>query len=133
MTKLIVNNKQELLFNNLLLIFPVMTFIFFNYLKIYHFEGYIIDFFAFFHIFIILSYVYYINFNKLNNKSSNKTVLNASKFAIILLFLINIFIIINPYKNQMTFVKSNILFTLLLFIIFNIMNIFNNLLLQINK
>ena len=113
------NYKKELFKNNLLLIFPLMTFIFFNYLKKNYFEGYIIDFFAFFHIFIILSYVYYI-------KLDHKSVLNASKYSIILLYLIYIFMIINPYKNQMTFVKSNILFIFLLLFFFNIINIFND-------
>lgn len=117
---LVDNNKKDLFIRNLLLIFPLMTFIFFNYLKIYHFEGYIINFFAFFHIFMILSYIYYINLNKLDDK----TVVNASIYSIIILFLIYIFMVINPYRKEMTFVKTNILFTFLLFLFFNIINIF---------
>ena len=114
------------MYGNMRLFFPLLTFIFFNYLKFYHIEGYTLQFFSFFHLFMIMSYVYYINFNSICNKSDSNSFMRSSRYALILLFLINIFMNINPYKESMTFVKSNILFTMLLVIFFNIINLICN-------
>jgi hypothetical protein len=51
---------------------------------------------------------------------------HPTKYALGLLFIINLFSIFNPCKQYMTFAQSNLFFLLVLFIAFNAMNYYFN-------
>jgi hypothetical protein len=115
--------------NNLFLIFPIFTYIVFNFLKENFFEGYAIKYIELFHMIISTVLVFTLTMKNYCGKSYDPTngfFQHPTKYALGLLFIINFFSIFNPCKQYMTFAQSNLFFLLVLFIAFNGMNYYFN-------
>ncbi len=123
------DNVKMYITNNLLLFFPIFTYIIFNFFKENFFEGYSIKFIELFH--MIISTVLVFTLTMKNHCGANYDPTNGFfqqpvKYALGLLFIVNLFNIFNPCKQYMTFAQSNIFFLLVLFITFNGMNYYFN-------
>jgi len=115
--------------NNLLLIFPIFTYIVFNFFKENFFEGYAIRYIELFHMIISSILVFTLTMKNHCGNSYDPTIgffQQPTKYALGLLFIINLFSIFNPCKQYMTFAQSNLFFLLILFITFNGMNYYLN-------
>jgi len=115
--------------NNLFLIFPIFTYIVFNFLKENFFEGYAIRYIELFHMLISTVLVFTLtmkNYCGASYDPTNGFFQHPTKYALGLLFIINLFSIFNPCKQYMTFAQSNLFFLLILFITFNGMNYYFN-------
>ena len=115
--------------NNLFLIFPIFTYIVFNFLKENFFEGYAIRYIELFHMVISTVLVFTLtmkNYCGVSYDPTNGFFQHPTKYALGLLFIINLFSIFNPCKQYMTFAQSNLFFLLILFITFNGMNYYFN-------
>jgi len=115
--------------NNLFLIFPIFTHIVFNFLKENFFEGYAIRYIELFHMIISTVLVFTLTMKSYCGASYDPTngfFQHPTKYALGLLFIINLFSIFNPCKQYMTFSQSNLFFLLILFITFNGMNYYFN-------
>ncbi len=115
--------------NNLLLIFPIFTYLVFNFFKENFFEGYAIRYIELFHMIISTVLVFTLTMKNHCGSSHDPTsgfFQQPTKYALGLLFIINLFSIFNPCKQYMTFAQSNLFFLLILFITFNGMNYYFN-------
>ena len=112
-------SSESLWKNNIYLLMPIFTFVVFNFFKENFFEGHIIKFITFFHMFVSTMLVF-------NLTVKNSDFYNSSKHAFSLLFIINLISYFNPCKKYMNFVQSNLFFIISLSIIFNIMNYYLN-------
>jgi hypothetical protein len=111
--------------NNLLLIFPIFTYIIFNFFKENFFEGYAIRYIELFHMIVSTVLVFTLTMKNHCGASYDPTsgfFQQPIKYALGLLFIINLFSIFNPCKQYMTFSQSNLFFLLVLFISFNGIN-----------
>jgi hypothetical protein len=115
--------------NNLLLIFPIFTYIIFNFFKENFFEGYAIRYIELFHMIVSTVLVFTLTMKNHCGAAYDPTsgfFQQPIKYALGLLFIINLFSIFNPCKQYMTFAQSNLFFLLVLFITFNGMNYYFN-------
>ncbi len=115
--------------NNLLLIFPIFTYIIFNFFKENFFEGYAIKFIELFHMTVSTVLVFTLTMKNYCGNTYDPTTgffQQPTKYALGLLFIINLFSIFNPCKQYMTFSQSNLFFLLVLFIAFNGINYYLN-------
>jgi hypothetical protein len=115
--------------NNLYLILPIFTYIIFNFFKNNFFEGYAINFIELFYMIITLILVFIVTLKKICGKSYNASenlLDQPSKYALILLFIVNLLNIFNPCKQYITYTQATILYSILLIFIFNIISHFIN-------
>ena len=124
-----VDTAKIYIINNMFLIFPIFTYIVFNFLKENFFEGYAIRYIELFHMAISTVLVFTLTMKNYCGSSYDPTngfFQHPTKYALGLLFIINLFSIFNPCKQYMTFAQSNLFFLLILFITFNGMNYYFN-------
>ena len=115
--------------NNILLFIPIFTYIVFNFLRENFFEGYVIRYIELFHMIISTVLVFTLTMKNYCGASYDPTIgffQHPIKYALGLIFIINLFSIFNPCKQYMTFSQSNLFFLLILFITFNGMNYYFN-------
>lgn len=115
--------------NNLFLIFPIFTYIVFNFLSENFFEGYAIKYIELFHMTISTVLVFTLtmkNYCGASYDPTNGFFQQPTKNALGLLFIVSLFSIFNPCKQYMTFAQSNMFFILILLIVFNGMNYYFN-------
>jgi hypothetical protein len=130
MTKKIAVEKvsttnQNYISNNLTLVLPIFTYLIFNFFKKYFFEGYLINFVELFYMIMTTTIVYCLTLTNICGVTYNPgkySLQHPLRYALILLFIINLINIINPCKKYMTYPQSNFLFIILLLIIFNVIN-----------
>jgi hypothetical protein len=117
--------KDNYMLNNLILVLPIFTYLIFNFFKQYFFEGYLINFVELLYMIITTTFVYCISLTGTCGSTYNPgkfSLEHPLRYALILLFIINLFNIINPCRKYMTFLQSNFLFIFLFLIIFNLIN-----------
>lgn len=123
------DNLNIYLKNNMFLFFPIFTYIVFNFLRENFFEGYAIKFIELFHMIISMILVFTLTMKNYCGSSYDPTVgffQQPTKYALGLIFIVNLFSIFNPCRKYMTFAQSNLFFLLVLLITFNGMNYYFN-------
>jgi hypothetical protein len=118
----IPDNIKELIINNIALLIPLFTYIVFKFLKEKFFEGQVIQYIELFHMLLGLTIVYVITLKNICDKKNNSVILKPFQYALIVIFIVNIINMFNPCKESMTYGQSNMFFTVVLIIIFNIFN-----------
>lgn len=123
------DNLNMYLKNNLFLIFPIFTYVVFNFFRENFFEGYAIRFIELFHMIISTVLVFTLTMKNYCGSSYDPTIgffQQPTKYALGLIFIVNLFSIFNPCKRYMTYSQSNLFFLLVLLIAFNAMNYYFN-------
>jgi hypothetical protein len=137
MSKNINNINSNLIFEEMFILsIPIVSIIFFNYLKKKIFTGNMINYidflFQFYGIFIIF-YCFNIHQKTTETKQSNPTQYDSTHFtnsvfySLLIIFIINGLMLLNPCKNYLTDQQYNIIYIFLLFIIYSILKNFINL------
>jgi hypothetical protein len=117
------SNVEQYIYSNMMLIFPFITYLIFNFFRINFFEGYTIKIIELFFMIIMTTIPYYFSGLYLcNENSSVGSTMRSLKFSLVSLLFSNIITILNPCKTYMTFGQSNIIYMLSLLIIFNLIN-----------
>jgi len=108
------------------LLIPIFFYFLSNYLKQRIIMNYIIiNLIEFITILLSMTYIFYTSFQKICNK--NIVIMKSLYYALLLLFICNLLMLIYPCKEYMSIFHLNILYSLLMFIIFNIIHIIINL------
>jgi hypothetical protein len=116
------DNIKDLMINNILLLIPLFTYIVFKFLKEKFFEGQVIQYIELFHMLLGLTIAYSITLKNICGKKNNSNILKPLQYALIVILIINMITMFNPCKEYMTYMQSNMLFTILLIITFNVIN-----------
>jgi len=117
------SNVEQYIYSNIMLIFPFITYLIFNFFRINFFEGYTIKIIELFFMIIMTTIPYYFSGLYIcNENSSVGSTMRSLKFSLVSLLFSNIITILNPCKTYMTFGQSNIIYMLSLLIIFNLIN-----------
>jgi len=113
---------KKYLYNNIALLLPIITFVIFNFFKENFFEGTTIKFIELFYMIIMTTVVF--NYSLKNIDASCATYNNSLKYALVLVFIANLFTVINPCRQYMTFAQLNLFYMLLLVLGYNLLNYF---------
>ena len=116
------DNIKDLIISNFSLVIPLFTYIIFKFLKEKFFEGQVIQYIELFHMILGLIIVYSITLKNICGEKNKSVVLKPLQFALIVIFIINMINMFNPCREYMTYMQSNMFFTILLIIIFNVIN-----------
>lgn len=116
------DNIKDLMTSNISLLIPLFTYIVFKFLKDKFFEGQVIQYIELFHMLIGLTIVYSITLKNICGKKNNSIILKPLQYALIVILIINMISMFNPCREYMTYMQSNMFFTILLIITFNVVN-----------
>ena len=125
LTAKVPETAKDYIINNMYLVLPIFTFLVFNFFKDNFFEGYAINFIELFHMIIATTLVFSLTLKNICEKSydpTENTLQHPLKYALILLFIVNLFNTLNPCKQYMTYTQSNLFFLVLLIFTFNVIN-----------
>lgn len=116
---------SKYMISNSFLVLPLVTYFIFNFFKENFFSGYSIHFIELFYMTITTTIVFYFSFNEFcesNFRSKLETSQHCLKYALMLVFISNLFTIINPCRQYMTFMQLNLFHMLLMMVGFNLIN-----------
>ena len=115
---------KELIINNASLIIPIFTYAVFKYFTNKVFVGKQIQYIKLFHMIVALTLVYSITLKNICGQTNNSVIMKPLQFALIVYLIMKLINMFNPCREYMTPMQENILFSLLLVIIFNLINYF---------